>query len=88
MSRLVVNLSSSDASCPESDLGGDNKQNTIYINHLGFMEDAVSGGQLFGITANNNHAGNKLSMNMRIFRAVLDPTSGSLPAISVGDSNY
>ena len=41
------------------------------------MYDALSGGQLFGVTTTNNHGGDVSGAKTLVFRLVLDPSTGN-----------
>ena len=71
-----------------NNIGNGDKTRAVYIDKLGFMEDGVSDGQLFGVTRTNNHAGNEESFEAYVFRARLDSSTGAVLSASDGSSNY
>ena len=54
---VLVYTGDSNGSCSTSELGSADITQAVYVDKLGFMEDGLSGGQLFGVTRTNNHAG-------------------------------
>lgn len=52
------------------------------------MEDALTGGQLFGLTRTNNHNGNEQSQVAYVFRTKLDSTTGAVMAAGTGSADF
>ena len=88
LSAMVYSEGGSGVCSDATNIGSGDKTRAVYVDKLGFMEDLTTGGQLFGVTRSNNHAGNEAGYEAYVFRTKLDPTTGAVLAASTGSADY
>ena len=66
--RLVV---TTDLGCNSDDWGHSDANSAPYVSHLGFMNDSLTGNQVFGVTSSNNFDGSGFAQPY-VFRILVD----------------